>query len=104
MNEFETKAGQGSVNELGMLRLLVSVALFLVCVVVCCVWLLMRQNLKDLSVNLDQAQKAYEGYESVEAKRASVIFTRLHDYAKSHPDFQPIMQTTDRYLMSIQSQ
>ena len=104
MSEFETQAGGTATNEVGMLRLLISAAIFLMCVAVCCVGLLMRQNSKELGANLEAAQKTLEMYQNNDAKRAGYFFSTLRDYAKNHPDFQSIMQTTDRYLASIQSQ
>jgi hypothetical protein len=98
MNEFESKSGGGGTDDIGMLRLLMAAAIFLMCIVVCCEDMLMRQNTKDLAANVDMAQKSVEIYEKGDQLRASYFFARLNDYARTHPDFQPIMQTANRYL------
>jgi hypothetical protein len=98
MNEFQSKSGNGGTDEIGMLRLLIVAAIFLMCIVVCCLDMVMRQNTKDLAASVDMAQKSVEIYEKGDQLRASYFFARLNDYARNHPDFQPIMQTANHYL------
>ena len=106
MNEFEGKRENGGSDELRGLRLLVAAAILLMCVFIGCIDVTLRRQFKNLDGQLDAAQKNWDNYERTEQKaeqmRFNYFFGALNEYAKTHPDFQPTMQTVDRYLNGAQ--
>lgn len=106
MNEFETKSEAGMSDDISGLRLLVAAAILLVCVFIGCIDVTLRRQAIVLGSQVETAQKNLENYERNEQKpeqaRINRLFSGLNEYAKTHPDYQPIIQAADRVYSALQ--
>ncbi len=102
MNEFEGRREGSRSDEIRGLRMLVAAAILLMCVFIGCIDVTLLRQSNNLGAQLETAQKNWDNYERNEQKaeqaRVNYFFGALNDYAKTHPDFQPIIQAADRYL------
>lgn len=98
MNEFEAKSDGESADDMRVLRMLVAVAIFLVCIFIGCIDMTLRRSAISLGQQIEGAQKALEAYEKGDQQRFNYFFGALNEYAKTHADFQPIIQQADRFL------
>jgi hypothetical protein len=103
MNEREGRYDGGSLDDGRVLRLLIAAAILLTCVFIGCIDVTLRRQSILLGAQLDNAQKLWDNYEKTEQKidqmRANLLFGALNEYAKTHPDYQPMIQAAERNLV-----
>lgn len=106
MNEFETKSEVGTADDVRGLRLLVAAAILLVCVFIGCIDVTLRREAIVFGTQLEGAQKNWDNYEKNEQKvemgKINRLFTSLNEYAKTHPDYQPLIQQADHIRSALQ--
>jgi Ni,Fe-hydrogenase I cytochrome b subunit len=94
-NTFEPKADssvEGLRNELQALRAVVSFALVLMFVFSICVNIFLFRQATTLGGQVANAQNMVSAFESAGGGAQVVdIWNKLNDYARTHPDFQPVI-------------
>jgi hypothetical protein len=83
---------EGLRNEVQTLRAVVSFALLLMFVFSICVNIFLFRQTTSLSGQVENAQNAVTAFETAGGGAQVVdIWGKLNDYARTHPDFQPII-------------
>ena len=103
MNEpemkFEGTSGSEDLRgEVQSLKTALSVAILLMFVFSFCVNLFMLRQTSMLSGQAAEAQQAVDSFRENGAGQAVEFWNKMNEYARTHPDFAPIMQKYSNFI------